>query len=61
MAYNLLQKALSGFRNNPASHLERSSLIHSYSYGYEYYGRPALAPRARFAHANLLQANLSAG
>ena len=45
--------------NNLASHLERSPLIHSY--GYDYYGRPALALRARFAHANLLPANLSAG
>jgi len=28
--------------NNLVSHLERSPLIHSY--GYEYYGRPALGP-----------------
>jgi len=45
--------------NNLASHLERSPLIHSY--GYDYDGHPALALRARFAHANLLPANLSAG
>jgi len=38
---------------------ERSPLIHSY--GYDYDGHPALALRARFAHANLLPANLSAG
>jgi len=38
---------------------ERSPLIHSY--GYEYDGHPALALWARFAHANLLPANLSAG
>jgi len=47
-----------GFMNNLASHLERSPLIHSY--GYDYDGHPALALRARFAHANLLPANLSA-
>ncbi len=38
---------------------ERSTLIHSY--GYDYEGHPALALRVRFAHANLLPANLSAG
>ena len=54
-----LQLVLFGFMNKMASHLERSPLIHSY--GYDYYGRPALALRARFAHANLLPANLSAG
>ncbi len=60
-----------GFTNNLASHLERSPLIHSY--GYDYYGRPALALWARlritsfnspfgphFVRSNLLQANLSA-
>ena len=45
--------------NNLASHPGRSPLIHSY--GYDYYGHPALALRARIAHANLLPANLSAG
>ena len=54
-----LQFVLFGFMNKLASHLERSLLIHSY--GYDYYGHPALALRARFAHANLLPANLSAG
>ena len=59
------------FTNNLASHLGRSPLIHSY--GYDYYGRPALALRARlritscnspvgphFVRSNLLQANLVA-
>ena len=58
--------------NKLASHLERSPLIHSY--GYDYYGHPALALRARlritscnspvgpyFVRSNLLLANLSAG
>jgi len=35
--------------NKLASHLGRSPLIHSY--GYDYDGHPALALRARFAHA----------
>jgi len=35
--------------DNLASHLEPSPLIHSY--GYDYDGHPALALRARFAHA----------
>jgi len=53
-----------GFMNNLASptenhRWERSPLIHSY--GYDYDGHPALALRARFAHANLLPANLYAG
>jgi len=59
MAFDLLKFVLFGFMNNLASHLERSPLIHSY--GYDYDGHPALALRARFAHANLLPANLSAG
>jgi hypothetical protein len=59
MAFFLLQFVLFGFMNNLASHLGRSLLIHGY--GYDYYGHPALALRARFAHANLLPANLSAG
>ena len=60
-----------GFMNNLASHFERSPLIHSY--GYDYYGRPALDLRARlritscnspvgphFVRSNLLRANLVA-
>jgi len=45
--------------NNLASHLGRSPLFNSY--GYDYDGHPALALWARFAHANLPPANLSAG
>ena len=66
-----LQFVLFGFMNKLALHLERSPLIHSY--GYDYYGHPALALRARlritscnspfgphFVRSNLLQANLVA-
>ena len=59
MGFKLLQIILFGFMNKLASHLERFPLIHSYCYDYD--GHPALALRARFAHANLLPANLSAG
>jgi hypothetical protein len=46
--------------NNLTSHLERSPL--SYSYGYEYFGRPALHPSGQpVGCSNLLQTNLSAG
>jgi hypothetical protein len=46
--------------NNLASHLERSPLIHSYGYGY--FGLPALRPSGQpVGCSNLLQANLSAG
>ena len=66
-----LQIVLFGFMSKLASYLERCPLIHSY--GYDYYGRPALALRARlritscnstvgphFVRSNLLRANLVA-